>query len=388
MKKFFVTLIILAFIGLFGFFFIAAKITDGENNVLERHEYGDIPSSVALIHDQLLIADLHADNLLWDRDILKELSHGHVDVPRLLKGNVALQVFDVVTKTPKGQNYEANSGDTDQITLLTMANRWPSKTWRSLYERAMYQAGKLHRASKRSNGTLKVIQSSEGLKSFLTNRANDKNMVGGILAIEGLHALEGRIEHLDSFYNAGFRIMGLTHFFDNELGGSSAGLNQPGLTKFGRQVITKMNETDIIIDLAHASPALISDVLSASTKPVLVSHTGIRTIHDSPRNLTDEQIKAITNKGGIIGIGFWNGAIGSTSPRAIANTMRYVTDLVGYEHVSLGSDWDGGTTTYFDAANIWVLTKALMDEGFSEKEIKGIMGGNQIDFLLQYLPKE
>lgn len=386
MKKALYTLLILILIGLFGFFLAAAKIVDGQTNIVIELDHGEMPAAVKAVHDSLVIADWHADNLLWDRDILRQINHGHVDIPRLIKGNFTLQVFDAVIKTPKGQNYQSNSGDTDNITTLAIANRWPMRTWHSLLERALYQSAKLHSAEERSDGKLQIIRTKSDLQNLLSERSKNKDLVGGLLAIEGLHALEGKLENLQKVYDAGYRVMGLTHFFDNEVGGSSAGIDQRGLTAFGRDVIVKMNQMDITIDLAHASNELIKDVLELTTKPIVVSHTGVKGTYESPRNLSDDQLRAIAAKGGVVGIGFWDGAVGSPQTTDIVKAMRHAVDIIGIDHVCLGSDWDGGTTTLFDAANIWVLTEALMNGGFSKEEIYKIMGGNQIEFLKKNLP--
>ncbi len=380
MKKFLYSLIILIILGLIGFFAAAGKIVDGQKNVLVRAEH-DIPEEVLHFHDSLLVADWHADNLLWDRNPLVRLEHGHVDVPRLIEGNVAVQVFDAVIKTPKGMNYDSNTGDTDNITLLAMANRWPVRTWSCLYERAIHQSDVLHRAEIQSEGKLRILKTVGELEDHLQRWKDGEEAVGGILAIEGLHALEGQLENLDGLYEAGYRVMGLVHFFDNEVGGSSAGADKGGLTGFGRQVVQRMNELGIIIDLAHASSATISDVLSLSTRPVVVTHTGVRGTHDIVRNLSDDEIRGIAARGGVIGIGFWDGAVGDFRPSSIVRAMRYVADLVGVDHVCLGSDWDGSTTIYFDAANVAVLTGALLKGGFTRDEVRKIMGGNQVAFL-------
>lgn len=384
LSTFLLVLIILGFI----FFFVAAGIMDGQMNValhIDDDDYEISPEALKF-HDSLVIADWHADNLLWDRNPLAKLTHGHIDVPRLIEGNFTLQVFDAVIKTPKGQNYDRNSGDTDNITLLAMANRWPIKSWFSLCERALYQSKKLYRAAEHSEEKLRVITSQSELRQLLDNRKTNKEIVGGMLSIEGLHALEGDINNLDRLYDAGYRMMGLVHFFDNEVGGSSAGIEQHGLTELGRQVVKRMNEKSIIIDLAHSSSALIDDVLALTDRPVVVSHTGVQGTYESPRNLSDGQLKAIQANGGMIGIGFWDGAVGSPAIRDIVKAMRYTVDLIGIDHVCLGSDWDGGTTTYFDAAHIAILTEGLMKAGFSSTEIRKIMGQNQIDFLLRQLP--
>ncbi|MDG2449465.1 MAG: membrane dipeptidase, partial [Saprospiraceae bacterium] len=142
----------------------------------------------------------------------------------------------------------------------------------------------------------------------------------------------------------------------------------------------------IIIDLAHASPTLIDDILDITNRPLVVSHTGVKGTYESPRNLSDNHIKRIAERGGLIGIGFWDGAVGSPDIENIVKAIRYTIDLTGLDHVALGSDWDGGTTTYFDAAHISILTQALMDANFSNEEIRKVMGLNQLRFFLENLP--
>ncbi len=387
-KKGFQIILLLMVLGLLAFFFAAGKIIDQQFNVLIKSDHGVPDNSLLRFHQTLQIADWHADNLLWDRNPLVRTDHGHIDIPRLIEGNFTLQVFDAVIKTPRNMNYISNTGDTDNVTPLAIANRWPIKTWTSLYERAIYQSQRLYRAAERSEGRLRVITSRGDLKALLDLKEDPQvEVVGGMLSIEGLHALEGQLSNLEGLYNAGYRMMGLVHFFDNAVGGSSAGVDKGGLTPLGRQVVQKMNELGIIIDLAHASQQLIDDVLALSTQPCVVSHTGVVGTYESPRNLTDRHLDNIAAAGGMIGIGFWDGAVGSPLPRDIVKAMRYAVDRIGIDHVCLGSDWDGGTRTYFDAAHIWVLTRELKSSGFSEEEIRKIMGVNQIEFLLRELPK-
>lgn len=384
-RRFFKYVLILTVIALIAFFFLAGKIADRSyNQVVEIDNY-QISEEAKKLHEKLLIADLHADNLLWDRNHNEKLGHGMVDIPRLLEGNYALQVFDAVIKTPKNQNYDANTGDTDNITTLAIANRWPPQTWFSLKERAIHQSNILKDAAL-SSSALEIIYNKADLRYFMSIRKSNSYKVGGILSIEGLHALEGDFDNLEILYNAGYRMMGLVHFFDNEVGGSSAGTDKGGLTDFGRRVVREMEKKKIIIDLAHASPALIRDVISIANRPLIVSHTGVKGTYNSPRNLSDEEIRLIANKGGLIGIGFWAEAVGSTRPQDIARAIRYVSDLVGIDHVALGSDFDGAVITSFDTANIIYLTEALLREGFLHEEIEKIMGGNQIRFFMENLP--
>jgi len=325
-------------------------------------------SSDALrIHKRLVIADLHADFLLWKRDLLKGHIRGHVDLPRLKLGNVALQVFSVVTQSPWGQNYESNFGDSDRITLLAVAHVWPVRTWFSLSRRALYQARRLEHATR--GGSVMIIRKSSDLDRLLERRSSGSRIVGAVLAVEGLHALEGRIENVAAFFEAGFRIMAPVHMFDNELGGSAHGENGSGLTEFGRQVLRRMDELSIVVDLAHASAPLIDDVLRVTSNPVLVSHTGVRATCESPRNLSDDQLRRVAATGGVIGIGFWDRAVCGTTVKDIVRAIRHVADLVGVDHVALGSDFDGTVRTIFDA-----------------RGLARIMGGNVLRLLGETLP--
>ena len=369
------------------FFFFAGTYVDQQRNRSHLDSLPQISERARSLHPRLRIADWHSDNLLWDRDPLQRIEYGHVDIPRLIEGNVAIQVFDAVIKTPRGQNYHRTEADTDNITLLAMANRWPPRTWFSLFERATYQSRLLHRAARHSDGRLTLITSRSGLTQFLDARWSNPQQVGGLLSIEGLHALEGKLENLDKLYEEGYRIMGLVHFFDNRIGGSSSGVEKGGLTDFGKKVVRRMEEKKITIDLAHASPALVRDVLEMATRPVIVSHTGVKGTHDSPRNLSDDEVRAIAENGGVLGIGFWEGAVGGAEPLHIARAMRYTAELVGIDHVCLGSDFDGSVYTWFDASQMIVLTDALLEAGFNEMEIRKIMGENQIRFLSGNLPE-
>jgi membrane dipeptidase len=338
------------------------------------------------LHDRLLAADLHADALLWDTNLLRRHSAGHVDLPRLRSGNVALQVFGVVTKVPRpGADATFGSG-VDLISLLSVIELWPARTWFSLTERALFQARKLAQLEARSRGQFKLITSARGLDNFIAQRERNPGLVAGLLALEGVQALEGSLSNVELLYRAGFRMMSLTHLSDNDAGGSSLGSQRHGLTPFGRQVIRRLEERRVIIDLAHASPALFGDVLAATTRPVLVSHTGVQGVCPNPRNLSDDQIRAIAARGGLIGIGF--DALFTCAPgiKPIADSIRYVAGLVGPEYVAIGSDFDGAIQPPFDASGLAQVTAQLIDDGFPEADIRRIMGENALRFLEENLP--
>jgi len=142
----------------------------------------------------------------------------------------------------------------------------------------------------------------------------------------------------------------------------------------------------MIIDLAHSSPNAVADVLDMATRPVVVSHTGVRGACDSVRNLSDQLMKRIAAQGGLIGIGYWEGAVCDISPAGVAASIAYAIDLVGEDHVALGSDYDGATQVAFDTSQLVLLTDALLKAGVSEEAIAKVMGGNLIAFLRANLP--
>ncbi len=356
------------------------------NRVVQAPPYR-LDEAARTLHQSLLVADLHSDALLWRRDLLKRGRTGHVDLPRLREGNVAIQAFTIVTKTPRGMNIESTDANSDQITLLAMLQRWPPRTWFSLRERALYQARRLQELAARSEGRFVVLRSRRDVVRFMDRRLQEPGLTAGFLGVEGAHALEGSLEAVDALWDAGVRMMAPTHFFDNEVGGSAHGVEKGGLTPFGRRVIERMDSLGMIVDLAHASPAVMEEVLEITSRPVLVSHTGARGVCDNARNLSDDQIRAVAATGGIVGIGLWETAVCGTTPRDVARSLRYVADLVGPDHVALGSDWDGAVTTVVDASGIGLVTEALLREGMSEEEIRWIMGENVLRFLLDNLPE-
>lgn len=377
-----------AFVVLAGLFFtLAPGIVEKSRNQVTPHAPYEISAKAAALHGKLVIGDLHADSLLWARDLTERGSRGHMDLPRLAEGNVALQVFGVVSAVPGNQNYDENSLDSDSITSLAIAQLWPLSTWGSLYQRALYQGRKLHDIAQRSDGALRVIRSRSDAESVLTARADGQAVTGGILSFEGAQVLEGDVANIKRLYDAGYRVMGLQHFFDNELGGSLHGVSKAGLTPFGREAVREMARLGVIIDLAHASEAVVSDVLGMRVKRLIVSHTGIRGNCDTPRNISDALMKKIAAQGGLIGIGFWDAAACDISPEGVVRSIRAAIALVGVDHVALGSDFDGATTTAFDASELAVLTDEMLKAGFREIEIRLVMGGNLAGFFLQNLPK-
>ena len=385
-RKLLVLLALLVVLGALAFFFVVPAVVERRAGGTRRNPPYAASERARALHRTLLVADLHADSLLWDRDLLERASRGHVDIPRLVEGNVALQNFTVVTKVPFGSNYESNGDSTDKVTPLVVAERWPVATWRSLKERALYQARKLDDAAARSGGRFVVIRTRGDLAAFLERRRSDPHLVAGLLGIEGAHALDGDVGNVDVLFDAGFRTMAPTHFFDNEWGGSAHGLNKTGLTERGREMIRRMEARGMLVDVAHAAPRTIADVLAIATRPVIDTHTGVRGTCDNQRNLSDEELRGIAATGGVVGIGYWDTATCGTDAASVARSIRYAARVAGVEHVALGSDFDGAVNEPFDATGVVQVTDALLAEGFNEDEIRMIMGGNVFRLLAETLP--
>ncbi len=367
---------------------IAPPIAEKSMNMVITHAPYAITSEAEALHKTLVIGDMHSDALLWNRNLLKRYNYGHVDIPRMIEGNQTLQVFATVTKSPKGLNYETNAADApDNITVLALAEAWPPRTWDNLYERARYQGQRLARLEKNSKGGFIMIRTRQDLQTLLDRRRSGDNVVGGLLSFEGAHCLEGDIDNINRLFEAGFRMMSLHHFFDNRLGGSLHGTGKTGLTEFGRSVVRAITACNIVLDVSHSSPEVVREVLELTNKPFVVSHTGVYGHHPGPRNLPDELMQKIAAQGGLIGIGYWDGAIGKDlSPANVVAAIRYAIDLVGIDHVALGSDFDGTVTTTFDCSELAVLTEEMLQAGFTDNEIRKVMGENLVDLLMAQLP--
>ncbi|MGJ8558809.1 MAG: dipeptidase [Litorimonas sp.] len=358
--------------------------TDAKMNaVIDLGPY-EVSAAAQALHDTLYVADLHADSLMWRRDTTKRHSRGHVDLPRLREGSVDFQVFSAVTKAPRGLNFAENSAEApDNITMVAVAQLWPLRTWQSLYERAAYQAQRLNKYEAKAENKLVIARNAADLNQ-------PEGTIVGLLLTEGAHPLEGQIENVERLFNEGYRAMGLQHFFDNELGGSLHGQSQAGLTDFGFDAVREMWRLNIAVDLAHASEQTSRDVLAMpEAGPVFISHGGVRDActASQQRNLPDDVLVQIAQRGGIVGIGYFEGAICDIEPAGIANAIVKAITLMGVEAVALGSDYDGTVSTAFDTSQLAVITHQLLEANLSVPEIRAVMGQNSRRFFSASLPQ-
>lgn len=375
----------IALLALGVFFFIVPGVVASRMNTVA----GAPPRVSArgrFVHQRILVADLHADSLLWGRDLAKKEGYGHVDLPRLIQANVALQTFTIVTKTPRGLNLDRNDDRTDNVFWLALAQRWPPRTWRSLAARTLYQVDRLRDVQARSGGRLEIVKSRAELAAFLERRRTDSSRTAALIGVEGAQALDGRLENLTPFFEAGIRMMAPSHFYDTDIGGSAAGVEKGGLTPLGRRWLEAMESRRMLVDLAHASPRVIDEVLGLARRPVLVSHTGVRGTCDNARNLSDAQLAGIARTGGLVGIGFFGTATCGHDVGAIVRAIAYAAERIGVDHVALGSDFDGAIQAPFDVTGLPALTDALLAHGFSTDDVGRIMGGNVFRLLGEALP--
>ncbi|HEX8374302.1 MAG TPA: membrane dipeptidase, partial [Geminicoccaceae bacterium] len=375
-----------------------------------------------------------ADTLLWGRDALQRASRGHADLPRLPRGGVDLQVFAVPTNSPPERpapgrpgGYCVSGEDRNLIGPLSVVQAWPVITWFDLRERALHQARRLLDLEARSDDPARrghapelfLVRTAADLRRVVEASARGEPVLGAVLGLEGGHWIGGpgatedevraRVREL---FEAGFRLFAPTHQFDNALAGSSEGCVAGGLTRPGEVALLEAERLGMAVDLAHISPAAFRDALRILREPVAVSHAGAQGTCEPPcqrpRNLTDEELRAVARSGGVVGIGFWPEAVGAGGPAAILRAMAHALDALREpafltelrradpafepsEHLAFGSDFDGAVTVPFDATGMPALTYAMLRGApglrpFSPEEVRRIAGLNVCRLLARRLP--
>lgn len=362
----------------------------------------------AALHESLFVADLHADTLKWNRDLLTRAYAGHVDVPRLVEGNVALQVFTMVTMSPLKMPWsDSVSGDSlNMAAVLAALQGRPAFSSRG---RAFYQIDRFHDAVKRSREDeetpeLLHIQSAEDLRQLVLRRQQGEAVVGGILGLEGAHWIGGDGKtneqvkaEVRELFDAGVRLFAPVHRFDNNLSGSNEGQERYGLTEHGRVALLEAERLGMMIDLAHISQAGLREAAELLHAPFVISHTGIKEGCAPPcspdRNLSDEDIRHVLRNNGIIGVGFWTRAVGD-NPWRIADAMAHIMEIAEEmnlppgRNIAYGSDYDGSVTPLIGVTELSTLTAIMRQrpQPFEEETIRDIAGRNACRVFLQNLP--
>lgn len=355
------------------------------------------------IHNKAIVVDTHNDILMkaadigmvFDQDLTGKT---HSDLARWKKGGLDVQIFSVYCDGDQKNAYAFANREMDSLDAV--ATRNPDKI-------------------------IKVANYAELMKAVKQHK------IAAMFGVEGGHMIEDDLNKLDALYKRGARYLTLTHNIAPSWATSAADetsgkeLPHKGLTDFGKQVVQRMNELGMMIDVSHVGDQTFWDVIKLTTKPIIASHSSVYTLVHSRRNLKDEQIKAIAKNGGVIQVNFHPGFIDSSFQRkenaflekhaaefaalqknglaefyaldsiyrkypGEAESMRpplsmlidhidYIAKLVGVDYVGLGSDFDGINLTpqqLNDVTTYPLITKALVERGYSKKDITKILGGN------------
>ena len=303
----------------------------------------------AQLHREALVWDSHCDTLMdiatGKRTLADHDGGGHLDLPRMKAGGVNVQIFAIYVPKPP------------------------------FLRQALEYIGAFYRELETNSDHLTLVTEATDLT------AENDHRVKAILSIEGGEALEGAPAILPCLYQLGVRAMGLTWNWRNQLAdGVWESRTGGGLTNLGLKTVAEMNRLGIVVDVSHLSETGFWDVLEHSSHPVIASHSNARRLCDHPRNLTDEQIKALANQGGVMGINFAPAFLGEgASLTHVLDQIDYITRLVGPDHVGLGSDYDGIAATpkgLEDVSTLPNVTRGLVARGYGDADIKKLLGTN------------
>jgi membrane dipeptidase len=319
---------------------------------------------VARVHRAALLIDTHNDvplRVIRGFDIGPRAADGHTDLARLREGGVGAVFFSAYVSpgyVPKGQSLRRAVEVIDAIRQGVLG-KYPNDF-------------------------------AAALTADDIERVHRQGKIAALIGVEGGHAIENSLAALRIFGALGARYMTLTHFNTNDWADSSGDLNNPkiphhnGLTDFGRQVIAEMNRLGMMVDISHVADKTFWDVLEVSRAPVLATHSSCRALCNHPRNLTDEMIRALARKRGLVQINF-NAGFLTLRPSPPANLedvvahIDHAAKIGGLDAVGIGSDFDGidqAPVGLDDVSKFPHLTRALLEKGYSAEAIAKIYGGN------------
>lgn len=368
---------------------------------------GDVAPRTARLHQEAIVIDTHIDTpqRLLDEgfDLAPRDSYGHVDLPRLREGGLDAAFFSIWVDP---REYEGS--DTIQRALDLIS---------AVYEQVA-----------RHPDQLALVRTAADIR-----RAHQEGKVALLMGLEGGHSIADDLHVLHTYSLLGIRYMTLTHTLNNNWADSST--DKPvhdGLTDFGRQVVRELNRQGILVDISHVSDKTFYDALEVTQAPVIASHSSCRALTDIPRNLSDDQLRALARNGGVVQVAFgcWFVTPGYDAafskireeyyqrrseidkkypddprrtavekyklqaeyvkklPRGtldnILDHIDHVVQVAGIDHVGLGSDFDGVSCLpegLDDVSFLPRLTQGLLDRGYSEADIRKILGGNTLRVL-------
>lgn len=322
------------------------------------------------LHTLFPAIDLHADPLMWSRWVGYDLKKRHApwkgtfarvrhtDLPRLREGGVGAQFFGLVSLPVVGE----------------------AGCFRVVNEQIDILEGLC------TDRPMDLVQAASANDLAV---ARLQGAVAALMGIEGAHALEGKVDNLVHFAHRGVRYLGLAHFSRNSacFPAKGVGSGSGGLTGFGHTVVEACLANGVIVDLAHINKRGFLEACEAAKKaghPVIVSHTGVVGAFAHWRNIDDDQLRAVADLGGVIGVIFAPMFLGGPSINAVIAHMRHIVDVVGEEHVALGSDYDGMVVPPEGLADVSMLpnlTDALLTDGWPIERIGKILRLNALRVL-------
>lgn len=330
----------------------------------------DKPSSFIELHTQSLVIDTHCDTLkclhpLFTRDRTSMWTNrsqqglgtrsefGHIDIPRLKQGGVNCQVF----------------------AISSLRDRTPPHALRT----ALEMISILDAECIQNSTSIRLVTNVKDVLSTV-----DEGKIAAILSIEGADVIEGRPDILRIFYRLGVRMVGLVHSQRNLIAdGVADARTNGGLSTLGVEVVEELNRLGLIIDVSHLNDEGFWDVMDLVKGPVIASHSNCRSLCSHPRNLTDDQIRALAQRGGVIGINFAPSFIHPIKATVVSlvEHIDHIVDVAGVESVGLGSDFDGIPSTpegLHDVSQMPRITRELIRRHYSEAEIHKILGLNHL----------
>jgi microsomal dipeptidase-like Zn-dependent dipeptidase len=318
------------------------------------------PSEEALrIHHEAIVIDLHVDSLLWPRDLTIPGQGGHVDFPRMKQGGLDAVAFTIVTR------FFGVAG------LKAFHDLWPPASWFSPHPRYLHQLHRMQQFIQSSNQTVRLATTPEAIR-----QNHQEGILSAFHGIEGAHGLGTELSRVREAAQAGVIFISPVHLSNNEYAGTSTLGSNQGLTDLGRALIREMNQVGVLVDLAHASPTAFDEALELTTLPPLVSHAGARAVHDTWRNLSDDQIRAIAERRGVIGVMLAPPALASPDLREAVEHLEHIINVGGEDVAAIGSDFDGYVNPSIDASGLGQLTELMLRKVWSEARIKKILGEN------------
>jgi len=316
-----------------------------------------VESRAKQLHNKSLVVDTHVDTVLhWvsgRRTLGDRSEEGHIDLPRLKEGGVNVQVFAHYIE----HQYKPERALARFMKLLDV----------------FYTEIEKNQAD---------VEVALGYEDII--RITGSGKLAAIISIEGGEPISGDLAVLRNLYRLGVRAIGLTWNERNDIAdGAGEWRSAGGLTRFGVEVVQEMNRLGMLVDVSHLAEPSFWDVIKYSAQPIIASHSNARALCDHVRNLADDQIRALAAGGGVMGVVFAPAFVHpeKATLERILDHIDHVVELVGIDHVGLGSDFDGiGATPegLDDVSRLPAITVGLVERGYSEADIKKILGGNYL----------